>query len=130
MNMAMSQQTVQTRYHHQVHLQGAEIPILPQDTMIDLHLAITTGTDIGPTGPGPTLTVIDTEVTVRVIHTEVTPGHIIDAHTEAHHATDTQTLIVINGIHHIEDLPHTEVFPHIPKIAVDLDNIHYTKIPV
>ena len=112
-------QTVQTRYHHQVHLQGAEIPILPQGTIIDLHLAIATGTDIGPIGQDPIPTVIDTEVTVGVIHREVTPGHTTDAHTEAHLTTDTQTHIAINGICHIEDLHHTEVFPHIPETTVD-----------
>ena len=127
--MAMSQQTVQTRYHHQVHLQGTEISILPQGTMIDLHLAITTGTDIGPIGHDPIPTVIDTEVTVRVTHKEVTPGHTTDIHTEAHCATDTQTHITIDMIHHIEDLHHTEVFPHIPETSVDLDKVHYTEIP-
>ena len=89
MKMAMLWQTVQTRYHHQVHLQSAEIPILPQGTMIDLHHALTTGTDIGPIGQDPIPTVIDTEVTVRVTHKEVTPGHTTDIHTKAHHATDT-----------------------------------------
>ena len=88
--------------------------------MIDLHLAIITGTDIGLVGQDPIPTVIDTEVTARVIHKEVTPGHIIDAHTEAHHATDTQTPIIIDEIHHIEDLHHTEVFLLIPKITIDL----------
>ena len=95
MNMAMSQQTVQTRYHHWVHLQGTEIPILPQGTVIDLHLTIATGTDIGPIGQDPIPAVIETEVTVGVIHKEVPPGHTTDAHTEAHHATDTQMHITI-----------------------------------
>ena len=63
----------------------------------------------------------------KVIHREVTPGHITDAHTEAHHATDTQTHIIIDEIPHIEDLHHTEVFPHIPKITVDLDHVPHTK---
>ena len=84
MNMAMLQQTVQTRYQHWVHLQGAEIPILPKGTVIDLHLAIATGTDIGPIGQDPIPTVIDTEVTVRVIQKEVAVGHTTDVHTEAH----------------------------------------------
>ena len=104
-----------------------EIPILTQDTMIDLHLAIITETGIGLTGQDPIPAVIDTEVTARVIHREVTPGHNTDAHTEAHHTTDTQTHIVINGILHIEDLHHTEVFPHIPETAVDLDHLPCTK---
>ena len=125
----MSQQTVQTSYHHQAHLQGAEIPILPQGTMIDLHLTIATGTDIGPIGQDLITTFIGTEVTVRVIHKEVTPGHTTDTYTEAHHATDTQAHIAIDGICHIEDLHHTEISPHIPKTAVGLDNVHCTEIP-
>ena len=128
MNMAMLWQTSQTKYHHQVHLQGTEIPILTQDTMTDLLLAMIIRTDIGLTGQDPIPAVIDTEVTVRVIHEGVTPGHMTDAHTEAHHATDTQAHIAINEILHIEDLHHTEVFLHIPEIAVDLDHIPYTKI--
>ena len=126
--MAMSRQTVQTGYYHQVHLQGAEIPILPQGTVIDLHLVITAGTDIGPTCQDSIPTVIDTEVTVRVIHKEVAPGHTTDVHTEAHHATDTQTHITIDGICQIEDLHHTEVFPYIPETRVDLDNVHCSEI--
>ena len=128
MNMAMSQQTIQTKYYHQVHLQGTDIPILTQDTMIDLHLAIITGTGIGLTGQDPIPAVIDTEVTARVIHREVNPNHITDVHTEAHLATDTQTHIITDGIHHMEDLHCTEVFPHIPEIAVDLDHMPHTKI--
>ena len=128
MNMDMLWQTVQTKYCHQVHLQGTEITILTQDTMIDLHLTIITETGIGLTGQDPIPAVIDTEVTAGVIHGEVTPGHITDAHTEAHHTIDTQTHIIIDEILQIEDLHHTEVFPHIPEIAVDMDHIPYTKI--
>ena len=67
----------QTKYHCQVHLQDKEIPILTQDVMIDPPLAMTiktgtvtmtTKTDIDSTGQGPTPTVIDKGVTVRVIH--------------------------------------------------------------
>ena len=128
MNMSMSQQIAQTKYHHQVHLQGTEILILTQDTMIDLHLTMITGTDIGLTGLDPISVVIDTEVTVRVIHRGVTPGHITDAHTEALCATDAQAHITINEILHIEDLHHTEVFPHNPEIAVDLDHIPHKQM--
>ena len=124
----MLQQTAMTKYHHQVHLQGTEIPILTQDTVIDLHLIIITRTDIGLTGQDSIPTVIDTEVTAGVIHREVVPGHITDAHIEVHHATDTQTHIDINGIYHIADLHLTEVFPHIPEITVDLDHVPHTKI--
>ena len=125
--MVMLWQIAQTKFHHQVHLQGTEIPILTQDAVIDLHLTMITGTDIGLTGQDPIPTVIDTEVTVGVIHKGVTPGHITDAHTEACHATDTQAHIAIDEILHIEDLHHAEVFPHFPEIAVDLDHIPCTK---
>ena len=125
--MAMLQQIAQTKSHHQVHLQGTEIPILTQDAMIDLHLAMIIRTHIGLTGQDPIPTVIDTEVTVRVIHGGVAPGHITDTHTEAHCTTDTQVHIAIDEILHIEDLHHTEVFLHIPEIAVDLDHVPHTK---
>ena len=128
MNMALSQQTVQTKHCHQVHLQGTEIPILTQDTVIDPHLAMITGTGIGLIGQDPIPAVIDMEVTARVIHREVTPGHITDAHTEAHCTTDTQTHIAIDEILHIEDLHHTDIFLHIPEITVDLDCILHTKM--
>ena len=36
--------------HHQVHLQGTEIPILIPDAAIDLHLAMIIKTDIDLTG--------------------------------------------------------------------------------
>ena len=97
--------------------------------MIDLHLTIIPGTDIGLTGQDPIPAVIDTEVTAGVIHREVTPGHITDAYTEAHCATDTQAHMTITKILHIEDLHHTEDFLHIPEIAVDLDHVPHTKIP-
>ena len=46
MNMAMLQWIAQTKSHHQVHLQGTEIPILTQDTVIDScpTMTIETGT--------------------------------------------------------------------------------------
>ena len=123
----MSWQTAQTKYHHQVHLQGTEIPILTQDTMKDLHLTMIVRTDIGLTSQDPIPAVIDTKVTVREIHRGVTPGHITDAYTEAHHSTDTQAHNAIDEILHIEDLHHTEAFLHIPEITVDLDHIPHTK---
>ena len=127
MNMAMPQQIAQTKSHHQVHLQGTEIPILMQDAMIDICLTMIIETDIDLTGQDPIPAVIDTGVTVEVIHEGVTPGHITDAHTEVHHATDTQMHIAIDETLHIEDLHHIEVFPHIPEIAVDLDHVPCTK---
>ena len=79
--MAMLQQIAQTKSHYQVHLQDKEIPILTQDTTIDppLIMTIKTGTltmtvkiDIDLTGRDPIPTVIDTGVTVRVIHEGLT----------------------------------------------------------
>ena len=117
----MSQQTAQIRSHHQVHMQGTEIPILMQDAMIDLHLTKIIKIDIDLTGQDPIPAVIDTEVTVKVIHEEVTPGHITDAHIEAHHTTGTQAHIAIGETLHIEDLHHTEVIQHIPEIIANPD---------
>ena len=88
MNMDMLQQIAHTKSHHQVHLQGTEIPILMQDAAIDLHLAMIIETDIDLTGQDPIIIVIDTGVIVRVIHEGITLGHITDAHTEAHCTTD------------------------------------------
>ena len=124
----MSQQTVQTKYHHQVHLPNTEIIILAHDTILDPHLAIMTGTDTGLTGQGHIPTVTDTEVTARVIHREVAPGHITDIHTEAHLTTDAQTLIIIDRTHHIGDLHCREAFPHILEIAVGMNHIPHTKM--
>ena len=72
-----------------------------------------TRTDTGLTGQDHIPAVTDTEVTARVIHREVTPGHITDAHTEAHLSTNTPTHMVINGIHHIGDFHCTEALLHI-----------------
>ena len=80
MNTAMSLQIAQAKYHHQIHLHDTEIIILAQDTILDPHLAIITGTDTGLTGQDHIPAVTDTEVTAKVIHREVTPGHITDIH--------------------------------------------------
>ena len=88
--MAMSPQIAQIKFHHQVHLHDTEIIILAQDTILDPHLTIITGTDTGLTGQDHIPTVTDTEVTAKVIHREVAPGHITDVHIEAHLTTDTQ----------------------------------------
>ena len=124
MNMAMSQQIVQTKSHHLVHLQDTEIPIQMPDIAIDLHLTMIIKTDIDLTGQDPTPAAIDTGVTIRVIHEEVTAGHITDAHIEPHHATETQVHITINKTPYIEDPHHTKVFP---EIAVDPDHVHHTE---
>ena len=119
-----------------------QIPILTQDAGIDPSLTITiktvtvamtieTGTvtttvetDIDSTGRGPTPAVIDTGVTVRVIHEGAAPGHITDLHIAAHHATETQAHIATSETLHIEGPHHTEVFP---EIAVDPGHVHHTK---
>ena len=75
------------------------------------HLSGLTGQDHIPTVTG-------TEVTTKIIHREVTPGHITDVHTGTHLTTDTQPLIIIDGTHCTGDLYHTEALPHILEIAV------------
>ena len=126
--MVMLQQTIQTKYHHQVHLHDTEDIILAQDTVLDPHPPIITGTNAGLTGQDHIPTVTDTEVTARIIHREVTPGYITDVHTEAHLATNTQTLIVTNRTHHIGDLHCIEALLHILEIAVGPNHIPHTEI--
>ena len=101
--------------------------------MIDPPLAMTieTGTvvmtietSIDSTGQGPIPTVINTGVTVRVIHEGAPPGHNTDLHITTHHATETQAHIATNKTLHIEGPHYTEVFA---GIAVDPDHIHHTK---
>ena len=87
-------------------------------------VAMTVETDIDVTGQGPTPAVIDTGVTVRVIHKGAAPGHITDLHITAHHATATQAHIASDETLLIEGPHHTEVFP---EIAVDPDHVHHTK---
>ena len=130
MNAAMLLQTAQAKYNHQVLLHDTEIIIIAWDTILDQHRTITTGTDIGLTGPGHNPTITGTEVTARAIHREATPGHTTDAHTGAHLTTDTQTHIIIKGIHCTGDLHHTEALPHILEIAVGQDHITHTELPV
>ena len=101
--------------------------ILAQDTGLDPLLGIVTGTETGLADPDHICTLTDTEVTVKITHREVAPGHITDAPTEAHHATDTQTLIITNGTHHIGGLPHIEALLHIQETTVSLDHILHTK---
>ena len=84
MNMAMSWQITQTKSHHQVHLQGTEIPIQTQDAVIDLHHAMIIKTDL--TGQDPIPVVIDTEVTV------VSNSHQVISQMHAQKYTAPQTL--------------------------------------
>ena len=67
--MAMLQQIVQTKSHHQAYQQDTEITILTQDNVIHPHLRITIEIDtitvtiktgIGLAGPDPFHAVIDT----------------------------------------------------------------------
>ena len=65
--------------------------------------------------------------TAKITHREVTPGHITDTPTEAHHTTDTQILIVTDGTHHIGALPHIEALLCIQETAVGLNHVLCTK---
>ena len=65
---------------------------------------------------------------IEITHREVTPGHITNVTTEAHHATDIQVLIITDGTHHIGGLPHIEAPLHILETAVGLDHILHTKL--
>ena len=49
-------------------------------------------TDTGLADPDDICALTDTEVTVKITHREVTPGHITDTLTEAHHAIMPQIL--------------------------------------
>ena len=102
--------------------------LLAKDTRLDPLLGIITGTGTGLADSDHVHTLTDTEVTVKITHREVTPGHITDTHTEAHNATDTQTLIVTNKTHHIGGLPCIEVLLHILETAVGLDHVLCTKL--
>ena len=56
-------------------------------------------------------------------HAEVTPDHITNSHTTAHHVTETQVHIASNKTPHTEGPLYTEVSP---KIAVGPDPVHHT----
>ena len=87
--MAMLPQIAQTKNHHQVLLHNTEVIILARGTVLDVHLAITIGTDTGLTDQGHIPAVTGAEVTARAIPREAASGHITDVHTGAHLATDT-----------------------------------------
>ena len=101
--------------------------------MLDPHLAMTIEvgtiamiikTDINLAGQYPIPMVIDTGITVKIIHEGVAPGHITNPHTTAHHATETKAHIATDETLHIEDPHHTELSL---GIAVDPDYVHHTK---
>ena len=73
-------------------------------------------------------TLTDIEVTATITHTDIAPGLITDAHTEAHCIINTQVLIVTNVTHHIRGLPHIEVLLCIQETAIDLDHIRHTNL--
>ena len=100
---------------------------LAWDTRLDQLLGIVTGTYTGLADPDHICALMDTEVTAKITHREVTPGHITDAPTEEHHTTDTQILIITNRAHHIGGLPHIEALLHIQETAVGPDLILCTK---
>ena len=107
--MAMLQQIAQTKSHCQVHLQDKEIPILTQDAMIDppLTMTIEAGTvamtieiDIDLTGIDPIPTVINTGVTVRLLHEGAPPDHTTDLHITAHHTTPPKLKHILPQMRH------------------------------
>ena len=120
MIMAMSQQTAQTKSHHQAYQLDTEIPTLTQDNVIDPHLEITImlgtitmtfETGIGSAGPDPTHAVIYAGVTVVMTHAEVILGRITNPCTAAHHVTDVSAHTATDKIPHKADHHHAEVFP-------------------
>ena len=66
-------------------------------------------------------------MTATITHTEVTPGHITDAPTEAYHIINTQILIVTDVTYPIGGLPHIEALLCIQETAVGLGHILHTK---
>ena len=128
MIMATLQQIAQTKSHHQGYQPDTETTILTQDDMIDPTLGITikigtitvtnkTGIDLS--GQDPIHTVIDTGVTVTVIHEEVALGPITNPHATAHNVTEAQAHTTTNETPHTADPHHAEV---VPEIAVDPDH--------
>ena len=82
-------------------------------------------TGIGLASQDPIPAVIDTGTTVEVTHKGVIPVPIMNPHTTAYYATETQAHTATDKTLHTEDPHHTEVFP---GIAVDPDHIHHTNI--
>ena len=133
--MVMLQQTAQTKHRHQAHLHTMENIFLAQDTRLDPLLNIIKGTDTGLADLDHVHALTETEVTVEITQREVTersyhrcPHRSTSNHRYTLHATDTQTLIITNGTHHIGGLPHIEAHPHILETTVGLDHICYPKL--
>ena len=97
--------------------------ILVLNTRLDPLLGIVTGTDAGLADPDHICALTDKDVTVKITHREVIPGHITDIPREAHHTKDTQTLTITDGTHHIRGLPHIADLLQIQVTAVSLDHI-------
>ena len=128
MIMAMLQQIALTKFCHQAYQPDMETTTLTQEDMIDPHLGITivigittmtikTGTGSADLDPIPITP--DLEVTVAVTLKEVTPDHITDPHTAAHHTTEAQAHTVTDETPHTADSHHTGVSP---ETTVDLDH--------
>ena len=60
-----------------------------------------------------------------IIHTEVIPGHITDATTEAHPNTVTPAPIITVVTHHTGNLHHIEAYQPTPEIAAGPDDMHH-----
>ena len=102
MNMAMPQQITQTKSHHQVHLQGTEIPLPMQDAVIDLRLTMMIiETDIDLTSRDSIPAVIDTGVTVR---SNSWRSHSRSYHRCTHRSTSCHRNS--SAYHHPWDTPH------------------------
>ena len=82
-----------------------------------------TGTDIA--GQDHSHTLMNIQVTVTIIHTEVIPDHITDVTTGALHNTITPSLIAIAMTHHTGDHPHIEVYQPVPEIAAGPDHAYH-----
>ena len=126
--MAMSQQTVPTKFHPQAYQQDAETIILVD--MIDPHLrvtitvGITTMTiEIGTGSADLNLTpiLLDMGVTATVTLTEGTLDCFTDPHAAAHHATETQAHTITAETHHTADPHHAGVSP---EMTVDPEHAH------
>ena len=72
---------------------------------------------------------MDIEVTVMIVHTEVIPHHITDAHTEALPDTITPAPIVMTVTHHTGNLYHIQTYQPTPEIAVGSEHAYHI-IPV
>ena len=85
--------------------------------ILDQPLDITTGIGTGIAGQDCIHTLMDTEVTVVIVHAEVIPNHITDALTETLPSTVTPAPIITTVTHHTGNLQHIEVYQPTPEIV-------------